>query len=429
MRTTALRHPSPWLDDVATTTDIGRIELASFADAVRRSPFPATSSEQRLRAALHGAIDDPVLDRATTAYASRKEPRLTAYDGDLAGATLRAPFERDAVVSATSLESWVSCPHAYFAQHILRINSAENPELEVQLTPLDRGLLVHTVLDEVVRWTLDGTIRPATPGSGWLAEHRGALLESFAAQAQALEDAGLVGRPTMWALERPKLLHDLMSWFDKDSELLQARRAVPVASEYRFGFDADSSPAARVDLGGRSLRFRGSIDRIDRSVSGEVFLADYKTGKSTKFKGISNDDPTLHGSFLQLGVYAVVAARDFGISERVRAEYTFLSRPFVGQRISIDFDADTHRKVVDVLDVIARQISAGLFPAMPSGDPFVPFVTCHYCDPDGLGTVDLFRRQQAKLADPRLADYLALIDPQYGTADANDDVPVVGALP
>jgi hypothetical protein len=38
-------------------------------------------------------------------------------------------------------------------------------------------------------------------------------------------------------------------------------------------------------------------------------------------------------------------------------------------------------------------------------------VECAFCDPDELGTADLHRQWERKLADPALGGYLALVAP------------------
>ena len=39
-----------------------------------------------------------------------------------------------------------------------------------------------------------------------------------------------------------------------------------------------------------------------------------------------------------------------------------------------------------------------------------PWVSCHYCDPDGLGTADRWREWEHKYAAPDLAPYISLLE-------------------
>ena len=65
------------------------------------------------------------------------------------------------------------------------------------------------------------------------------------------------------------------------------------------------------------------------------------------------------------------------------------------------------------MTVIVDGITGGLFPHRPAADDsWGGFIECEYCDPDGLGVADLRDRWDRKSDDPRLAPYLALIDPE-----------------
>jgi hypothetical protein len=58
-------------------------------------------------------------------------------------------------------------------------------------------------------------------------------------------------------------------------------------------------------------------------------------------------------------------------------------------------------------------IEAGVFPPNPTEASSTPFrfIECHYCDPDGLGTIDLRRQFEAKASDPAMALFLGLAEP------------------
>jgi ATP-dependent helicase/nuclease subunit B len=64
------------------------------------------------------------------------------------------------------------------------------------------------------------------------------------------------------------------------------------------------------------------------------------------------------------------------------------------------------------LTIIADGIAAGLFPNRPpKDDGWTGFIECRYCDPDGLGAKEHRTRWARKRHDPRLVDYLRLVDP------------------
>ena len=67
------------------------------------------------------------------------------------------------------------------------------------------------------------------------------------------------------------------------------------------------------------------------------------------------------------------------------------------------------------LRVVVRYTTDGSFPAHPGAPKWLPFVPCHHCDPDGLGTRHQHRDWLRKRSDPELAPYLAVADPDLLT--------------
>ena len=124
----------------------------SFAASAMSTGQPASEQEWRLRALSTPGTTvpaDPVLDAARDLLAARRSSEFTRFDGNLSAhaGSLPDPADGVRVSSPTSLERWVSCPHAYFLQKILYIEPVEQPEELVRISPADRGTLMHGVLD------------------------------------------------------------------------------------------------------------------------------------------------------------------------------------------------------------------------------------------------------------------------------------------
>ena len=66
---------------------------------------------------------DAVLGRGVTTLDARWSPQLTRFDGDLRGLAVPSPVDHG--TSATRLEGWAKCPHAYFQQYLLRVAQVE----------------------------------------------------------------------------------------------------------------------------------------------------------------------------------------------------------------------------------------------------------------------------------------------------------------
>jgi RecB family exonuclease len=414
LRNSTIRLPSRWLaalgDSPPTTV------VASYSAGLLTTPFPAHAGEHRLRrhsaevlaagpewlAALTSPESDAVLARSLALREARCGNRLTEYDGDLTGAgvpRLTRP------VSPTQLQAWASCPHAYFVQYLLGVRAIEEPGDEMAITPLDRGNVLHGVLDRFHREVIAGQL-PQPDGRGWSDPHISRLRELLDEVAARYERAGRTGRAAYWEIDRERLLHDLLAWVAHDSELAIARGARVVASEQRFGLDGDVTVALP---DGRRLAVYGSVDRIDRTNAGLV-VTDHKTGTTRNYTKIDRADPTSGGTMFQLPAYAAAASVLAAAPDRlpglepVRAEYSFFQRGDYA-RIGYALDADVWAQVAADLQRVVTGIEAGWFPATAEKPKFRVFPSCAYCEPDELGTAERYAEWERKHSDPRLAPW------------------------
>ncbi len=164
---------------------------------------------------------------------------------------------------------------------------------------------------------------------------------------------------------------------------------------------------------GRTVRFRGSADRVDVQDDGTLVVVDYKSGSASQFKGLCEDDPDKCGSKLQLPVYGYAARQVLGRPDApVRAEYWFIGPKDRGQQIGYLLTPGVEQRFGQVLTTVVDGIAGGLFPAnVPEDQPWASFVSCPYCDPDGLGGKDRRVQWQRKKFAPELTAYLALTEP------------------
>ena len=407
LRATALRQPSRWVAPWAESVPIDTV--GSHTAGVLATRFPTSERQRRLRDRLRATRagrpladvvhDDMVSSRALTMLAARAAPSLTVFDGDLSGVDVP---RLESAVSPTQLQAWAKCPFAYFVQYLLGIRVEQEPDAEITITPLEKGSLQHEVLDRFHRDVLEGRLPP--PGvAGWGDEHRTALAEHAAAVCDEWEAQGRSGRPATWVGERTRLVNDLSSWLQHDSELTLANRARPIASEWKFGQeDGVSLPLP----GGRLLAVRGAVDRVDARAGGGLIVTDHKTGSPDKFKKLTHDDPTLGRTLFQLPVYAAAAQRlaeSLGIDAGgpVRAEYGMFR---VGQykRHGVEFDDEVWGRVSEDLGSVVAGIEGGWFPQLPEAPGFRLWIDCPFCEPDGLGTTVAWERWEHKRGDPRL---------------------------
>jgi hypothetical protein len=417
LRATASRVRSRWIDEVAVHGTTDRRSVPSFAAGMNDTPFPTTTTQHRIRALTdarrrgeplpshHLVRASPALQRGVAMITARESAVLTEFDGDLSG--LHIDPLGSGPVSPTRLENWVACPHAWFMQYVLGLQPVEQPDEQLQITPKDRGTLVHDALDEFHQRVINGELPQPGP-EGWAPEHFVALDGAFQHQATLLEKVGATGRTAFWRSEQLRQRHELAMWLRIDSQFVARRGAQVVASEFSFGDPGPPAVTALTD--GTVVRWRGQVDRIDRCADGRLVVTDHKTGSATSYRAISNDDPTAGGTKVQLPAYAAAALAYAGepSTTAVIAEYGFLGKAKY-QRTTVEIGQHGWPQVQRAIERIVGGIRSGLFVARPDKSQFkFSYTPCEYCDPDHLGTADAWRRFERKLSDPRVPMVLGL---------------------
>ena len=124
--------------------------VPSFVHGLTNAVFPATRHELEVRAALAREpwiAAEPGLARGMELARARRSRSFTRFDGNLAHLrermAARSPAAAEVEVSATRLQTWASCPHAYFAHYVLHLDAIERPEEIVQVSALDRGSVMQ----------------------------------------------------------------------------------------------------------------------------------------------------------------------------------------------------------------------------------------------------------------------------------------------
>jgi hypothetical protein len=406
--------------------------IDSFEGLVAQ-PGPASPTEYRLRA--FGAwrdsgreIDDHPLaplapgnvDRGFVAARQRGGAGATAFDGfvghrpELTPGTTRP-------TSPTALQDWASCPFRYFLGRVLRLHDVPRPEATEAISALDEGALIHDVLEEFVRDSLplDG------PDARWTADDRARLDALVRARCDDAEARGVTGRKVAWILARRRIIATAHRFLDVDEHVRASFGVVPAPDglERAFGDDAHTPVAVRL-RDGRSVRFRGRIDRVDRTPAGDrAVVYDYKTGNPRRYAA-SGDDPVAGGRALQLPVYALAARAQEGVDEAI-ACYWFTRESADRALLEVGLD-DAEARFVDVVGTIVDGVSSGCFPAYPGDRTWDPVAgregweCCRYCDFDRLCPVDRGSAWDRVAEDPAAAAFHALDLPDDVEDDAED---------
>ena len=364
------------------------------------------------RLADHPFASDGALARAVELGRSRNAGRLTEFDGNLSSAAGEARFVRNlgrSPVSPTSLENWATCPFRYFLGYVLRLSALEPAEEGEFISPLERGSLIHKILERFIGEAANDGGLPAAD-EGWRPVQRRRLMEIAEEEFDAAESRGVTGKSLLWGLAKRDILADLETFLEEDEKLREGAGTGEIAVEVTFGFGGDTPEVTDAETG---LRFRGKIDRVDVSADGRSALViDYKTGSARPYRALDND-PIDAGKRLQLGVYSL-AARALAPGADVRAAYWFTTNRGEFRRAPSEaFDLaneEVGKRFREGLTTIVSGIGAGMFPANPGPPGWGGATNCAYCDFDSLCATRRAELWERKRSDPGVRDYLALSD-------------------
>ena len=179
-------------------------------------------------------------------------------------------------MSATRLETWVKCPHAYFVQATCCTCGRSTGPRSSSSSRRSRRATSCTR-----RSTRSSRSCNGAPGVGrpWSAEHRERLHELLRDACDEIEARGLGGRRLLWARARRELHAQLDAFLDFDGDYRAENGADTIATELAFGRRDSAHPAIEIAYSdGRSVRIIGSIDRVDRLADGRLAVIDYKSG-------------------------------------------------------------------------------------------------------------------------------------------------------
>lgn len=423
------RLPSRWLLDSASALAGRRIHSSDVARQVDGVIHVVHSYEHGVAtAATHGSIverdvallrsaADPaahplaagLLGRGLIARRARLSPAFTEWDGNLADVTIGSPQGR--VLSASSLETWAKCPFRYFLGSVLKLGERDDPERIVQISAADQGTLVHRVLEDFITEALHRPGGPPHPTEPWTDADRVRLHALAEAAFADVEARGLTGRSLTWRRTKDQVRADLDRFVFEDDAHRMGLDVRPVQAEMAFGMEDGHTVAVELPSG-RTLRFRGKADRVDRGDDGSLVVLDYKTGKDNYTD--LHKDPVQAGTVLQLGIYAEAARAVVAKGKAVPVSSFYWMVSAKGGFVQRGYEwGDEHRaRFLDVADTIVEGIERGVFPALP-GD-YVPFwgsyENCSWCDFDRICPRDRDDHQRAKAGAPELA-LLARLQP------------------
>jgi hypothetical protein len=244
----------------------------------------------------------PWLAAGRRAEEARASEAITPWDGKLdAPAADLDPRLQSKPYSASALERMATCPYGYFLQRILGIEPLETIDRSEQwLTPMVYGSVFHTVLERFMREICTRGEKPR------LAMHRGRLTEI--ADEELARKAEEIPPPSESALaaQRDDLVDACEVFLRVEEKWCGAIDAKYFEVPFGFGEGGEEmslpEPLEIPLGGGRSVRLRGRIDRVDHHPADDRWhVWDYKSGSTFKYR---KGGVLAGGTMIQHAIYA-----------------------------------------------------------------------------------------------------------------------------
>jgi ATP-dependent helicase/nuclease subunit B len=325
---------------LAAAADV-RLTRALKADGV---PTVASRWLQRLQQLARGLGQEEKLSNGLP-YAGYAQ-LFAIPDGEPKSSPPPAPrppvAERPRELSVTDVEKWLRDPYAIYARRILKLKPL-NP-LDAEVGALDRGRIMHEVLEQFVRET-----------EGGLPQHAEARLIAMAEEAFARYAIPQVAL----ALWRPRFLR-AARWFVAEERKRREEIARSLLEiEGRIEIAAPAGPFV----------LKGRADRIDVLRDGGTAVVDYKTGKPPTDPQVARfaQQLPLEGAILEQGGFGEIGSRPASQLVYIR---------FSGGTVAGDthvVKGDARERVAHALAGLSRRIAQFDLPETPYLSRIAPY--------------------------------------------------------
>jgi RecB family exonuclease len=365
----SLGWPAPGRPEAAI--DEAEYDLALLALLIDADP------ETTVGTAHYLVPSNPHLGRALRTRARRWLRRWTPADGlvepdELAAEALARHQLSARSFSPTALQNYAACPYRFFLQAIHRLQPREEPVAIEIVDPLTRGALFHEVQYEVLTMLREAGALPVTFAT--LKSATEAVDDVLDRVAYRYREKLAPAIPRVWEDSMNAIRADLREWLRRYAESDDGW--VPYRFELSFGLaDRDrpgEDPASvpdPVSIIRDGLKLRGSIDLVERHITGKLRATDHKTGKARASTGVVIGG----GQHLQPVLYALASEKL--LEEPVESGRLYYCTSTGGYEERIVALDDFSRGYAGlVVENINRAMEEGFLPAAPEKD------TCKWCD-------------------------------------------------
>lgn len=368
--TARLGWPAP--EDSGDAIDEAEYDLALLGRLVDADPETTAGT-------AHYLLDsNPHLARSLRARSRKWLRRWTSFDGlvdpdQAASEALSSHRLGTRSFSPTALQNYAACPYRFFLQAVHRLQPREEPAALEVIDPLTRGSLFHKVQYEVLTSLREAEMLPVTPRNvdRAIAEVDD-VLDRVAAR---YEDELWPAIPKVWEDGINAIRADLHEWLRRHADAGDGW--IPYKFELSFGLAGrgreDEDPSSVPDpvsiIGEGKLKLRGSIDLVERHVTGKLRATDHKTGKARAKDGVIIGG----GQHLQPVLYALVCEKLLGDPvESGRLYYCTADGNYEERVVMLDEFARGYAGIM--VDTVGRALEEGFLPAAPAHD------ACVWCD-------------------------------------------------
>lgn len=435
---TGLDPAGPWhVRSVSLAADLGSSDFTpAAADEYELHRIMSTAGIGPLTLSAPQIESDPDLWRGMAAQVALRDETASVFSGQVGANPQFAPSQEHPV-SPTALEAWAKCPYSYMLGKVLRLTVVEKPEAIEDISPLDRGSMIHSILDQ-----FHTEFRGHKAGKPWTVKERRKLHSIANAEFAEWEARGVTGRALLWDITKSRTHRLLDQFIEADSRLREEYGTSTAESERSFGFpEATSLPPLELSAGGVTITIRGRIDRVDETSDSKLAIViDYKTGslsqetkelhrfelskdtalpsldelaapqggqRSGHKSGTVLGDPVGGGKLLQLPIYALGSGTS---AKNILVLYWHFDR---GANTSTCYgyvlSPDALSRLNDAVKTIMAGITSGTFPMNPGiTATSLGNSNCDYCDFGTICPVDRSEIADRKTVAPEFAQYWSL---------------------
>lgn len=268
-------------------------------------------------------------------------PVSSGFVGDLSEDLQSSLIDFDSMIfSASSVEKFLKCNHNFFTTKILGVSDREDEEVIDEVRRVDFGKAVHRAFERLL---IEAPELSPTFGEPYSVAARARFKDIFEDECNLLVARGQAGWAPIFESTKRSFIELIDSYFDLESwsrskvlipstgrgvpdsleDLNESDLLRPHLAEFAFEKQGDGLlmvSVSRDNLPPQTLKFTGSIDRIDVSATGEhVGVIDFKTGN----KGNINKKAAVQDLLYERAIRHSTAF--LGV-KKVSSRYLFLSK-------------------------------------------------------------------------------------------------------